>query len=255
MTWPMTWTPSRMRRTSTPLPVQRLVRRHGGRALLEGRQDLRRRSGGSRRLQLQVLGLLGTGGPRHGLWAAFAAAVGLAPFPDPSNPYRYFPPGDQNQEYDVFTPTVGAQWHLNPDAMLYASFSKGFKAGGWTTRSRTRWRTSTRRLSVPRRARPTSWVRIQVLRSSPAGQRGGLLDRLHRHPAADPGRRVTGIAERGRRGVKGAELELEAIIGGGFSLNVAAGYIDAEYRRTRGPQCSASRSTRTCRRRRSTSSR
>ena len=67
-------------------------------------------------------------------WAAFAAVVGLAPFPDPTNPYRYFPPGEQRQEYDVFTPTVGAQWHINPDVMLYASFSKGFKAGGWTTR-------------------------------------------------------------------------------------------------------------------------
>ena len=29
--------------------------------------------------------------------------------------------------------------------------------------------------------------------------------------------------------LKGAELELEAIIGGGFSLNLAAGYIDAQY--------------------------
>jgi len=31
--------------------------------------------------------------------------------------------------------------------------------------------------------------------------------------------------------LKGAELELQAILGGGFSLNVAAGYIDAEYTR------------------------
>jgi iron complex outermembrane receptor protein len=29
--------------------------------------------------------------------------------------------------------------------------------------------------------------------------------------------------------LKGAELEMEAILGGGFSLNLAAGYIDAEY--------------------------
>ena len=50
-------------------------------------------------------------------WAAFAAVVGLAPFPDPTNPYRYFPPGEQSQEYDVFTPTFGAQWHLNEDVM------------------------------------------------------------------------------------------------------------------------------------------
>ncbi|HET9865515.1 MAG TPA: TonB-dependent receptor, partial [Steroidobacteraceae bacterium] len=79
-------------------------------------------------------GCWGPNGPDMACWAAFAPTVGLAPFPDPNNPYRYFPPGEQKQDYDVFTPTVGAQFHVNEDAMLYASFSKGFKAGGWTTR-------------------------------------------------------------------------------------------------------------------------
>ena len=79
-------------------------------------------------------GCWGANGPDMACWAAFAGAVGLAPFPDPTNPYRYFPPGEQSQSYDVFTPTVGAQWHLNPDTMLYLSYSEGFKAGGWTTR-------------------------------------------------------------------------------------------------------------------------
>jgi len=31
--------------------------------------------------------------------------------------------------------------------------------------------------------------------------------------------------------IKGAELELQTIIGGGFSLNLAAGYLDAKYTR------------------------
>ena len=40
-------------------------------------------------------------------------------------------------------------------------------------------------------------LKSQFFDQSRAGQRGGLLHRLHRHPAADPGRRFTGVAERG----------------------------------------------------------
>ena len=80
-------------------------------------------------------GCWGANGPDMACWAAFAGVRRVwRHFPDPNNPYRYFPPGEQSQEYDVFTPTVGAQFHVNDDSMLYVSFSKGFKAGGWTTR-------------------------------------------------------------------------------------------------------------------------
>ena len=50
-------------------------------------------------------------------------------------PYlRYFPPIPDTQSWDIFTPTAGMQFHFNNDAMAYLSWSKGFKAGGWTTR-------------------------------------------------------------------------------------------------------------------------
>ena len=44
--------------------------------------------------------------------------------------YRYFPPGEQSQEYDVFTPTVGAQWHINDDVMALRELFEGLQ-GGW----------------------------------------------------------------------------------------------------------------------------
>ena len=34
----------------------------------------------------------------------------------------------------MFTPNVGTQFQFTPDVMGYASWSKGFKSGGWTTR-------------------------------------------------------------------------------------------------------------------------
>jgi iron complex outermembrane receptor protein len=165
-------------------------------------------------------------------WAAFAGAVGLAPFPDPTNPYRYFPPGEQSQKYNVFTPTLGAQWHVNDDQMLYVSFSKGFKAGGWTTR-----------LSNPVADIDEAAFGPEKSETYELGIKSQFLDnhvqvnaavfwtdytgiQLQIQEGASPVSQNAGDAE-----LKGAELELEAIIGGGFSLNLAAGYVDAKYTR------------------------
>jgi iron complex outermembrane receptor protein len=171
-------------------------------------------------------------GPDMACWAAFAAAVGLAPFPDPGNPYRYFPPGEQSQDYDIFTPTVGAQWHLNEDAMAYFSFSKGFKAGGWTTR-----------LSNPLADIADAAFGPEESETYELGWKSQFLDhhvqlnaaifytdytgiQLQIQEGASPVSQNAGDAE-----LKGAELELNAIVGGGFSLYLGASYIDAEYTR------------------------
>ncbi len=50
------------------------------------------------------------------------------------NVTRYFPATPDSQSWDIFDPTVGIQFHFTPDVMAYASWSKGFKQGGWTTR-------------------------------------------------------------------------------------------------------------------------
>ncbi len=177
-------------------------------------------------------GCWGANGPDMDCWAAFAAVVGLAPFPDPTNPLRYFPPGEQSQEYDVFTPTFGAQWHINPDVMAYFSFSKGFKAGGWTTR-----------LSNPVADIDEAAFGPEESETYELGFKSQFLDhrvqtnvavfftdytgiQLQIQEGASPVSQNAGDAE-----LKGAELELNALIGGGFSIYLGASYIDAEYTR------------------------
>jgi iron complex outermembrane receptor protein len=177
-------------------------------------------------------GCWGPTGPDMACWAAFAAIVGLAPFPDPTNPYRYFPPGQQKLSYNVFTPTVGVQWHLNSDTMLYGSFSKGFKAGGWTTR-----------LSNPLADIADAAFGPETSKSYELGLKSQFFDhrvqanaavfytnyngiQLQIQEGASPVSQNAGDAE-----LKGAELEVEAIVGGGFSVNLAAAYIDAKYTR------------------------
>jgi outer membrane receptor protein involved in Fe transport len=55
-------------------------------------------------------------------------------FPDPNNPLRYFVPGVQHQKFNNFSPKIGVQLHPVDQVMLYGSWSKGYKTGGWTTR-------------------------------------------------------------------------------------------------------------------------
>jgi len=173
-------------------------------------------------------------GPDMACWAGFASLpfINLAPFPDPTNPYRYFPPGEQSLDYSVFTPTVGAQWHVNEDQMLYVSYSEGFKAGGWTTR-----------LSNPLFDIDDAAFGPEDSTSYELGYKAQFADhrvqvntaifwteynniQLQIQEQASPVSQNAGDAE-----LKGAELELNAIVGGGFQIYVGAAYIDAEYTR------------------------
>ena len=55
-------------------------------------------------------------------------------FPNPSNPNQLYPIGENHERFDEFTPTANVQYHFTNDVMGYASYAKGFKTGGWTTR-------------------------------------------------------------------------------------------------------------------------
>ena len=116
--------------------------------------------------------------------------------------------------------------------MLYVSFSKGFKAGGWTTR-----------LSNPVADIDEAAFGPEESETYELGFKSQFLDhrvqtnvavfftdytgiQLQIQEGASPVSQNAGDAE-----LKGAELELNALIGGGFSLYLGAAYIDAEYTR------------------------
>ena len=60
-----------------------------------------------------------------------AAALG---FPDPNQPFRFYPPGVNQKRFNNFSPRVGIQLHPSDDVMVYGGWSRGYKTGGWTTR-------------------------------------------------------------------------------------------------------------------------
>ena len=153
-------------------------------------------------------------------------------FPTPGQPYRYFPAGTQTQKYGVYTPTTGIQFHVNNNDMLYMSYSKGFKAGGWTTR-----------LSAPLPNIADAAFGPEFNKALELGWKSRLLGSRMQLDAALFNSKYTGIQLNFQEGpspvlhnagdatLRGAEVEMQTLIGQGFSLGLTAAYIDAQYDR------------------------
>lgn len=163
-----------------------------------------------------------------GCYPVTAACATLLGFPDPNNPLQYMPPGTVTQNFYQFTPTAGLQYELTGNLMTYYTYSKGFKTGGWTTR-----------LSNPVSVQPSFGP--EKARTNEIGIKSEFLERrllvnaaafytkydsiqLNFEEGVSPTYKNSGNAS-----ILGGELEIHALLGGGFSLNGAAGYTDAYY--------------------------
>ena len=63
--------------------------------------------------------------------------AGLFCYPSASNIYQVYPvapAGGFGQSFSNFSPKLGIEYQANRDLLIYGSFSKGYKTGGWTTR-------------------------------------------------------------------------------------------------------------------------
>lgn len=132
----------------------------------------------------------------------------------------------------LITPRLAAEFQLNPDIMLFASVTEGFKSGGWNARG-----------TAPGLLQP---FRRELARSWEAGVRSQLFDdRLrvnataffmdiedYQAPSAfvGPGGAITFITlnEAGLEN-RGLELEIAAAPVDGLDLFAAIGLQDAEY--------------------------
>jgi iron complex outermembrane recepter protein len=155
----------------------------------------------------------------------------LLGFPSAAEPYRFYPPGVQTLEFSNTSPTVGGEYHISDDMMLYASFSKGYKTGSWTTR-----------LSAPHPVfDPSLDFDPEFAKAYEVGLKSELLDRRLRLNLAAFHTDYSGIQLNSQQGISptlvnagdariyGFEAEAEALLGGGFQLNTAFGYANAKY--------------------------
>jgi iron complex outermembrane receptor protein len=152
-------------------------------------------------------------------------------FGSDAEPYRFYPTGTQTLEFSNTSPTVGGEFHITPDMMLYANYSKGYKTGSWTTR-----------LSAPHPVFDSSLdFDPEHATAEEIGFKSELLDRRLRLNLAAFHTKYSGIQLNSQQGISptlvnagdariyGFEAEAEALLGGGFALNAAFGYTNAKY--------------------------
>jgi iron complex outermembrane receptor protein len=144
--------------------------------------------------------------------------------------FRYFPATPDSQAFHIFDPTAGIQFHFNEAVMTYLSWGKGFKSGGWTTR-----------LSAPIANPKVAEFKPEFSKTWELGLKSDWFSHRLRANAALFSTDYNGIQLNIQQGIspvytnagdaklKGAELELQSIVGGGLSFNFSASYIDAYY--------------------------
>lgn len=150
-------------------------------------------------------------------------------YPDPNNPVRVYVPGTNRKSFNDFSPKVGLQLHPAEDLMLYGSWSRGYKTGGWTTR-----------LTNPQ-GNVAPDFNEETATTFEVGVKSTLFDRMLQLNAAafttdyqdiqlniQIGTSPT-IANAGNARIKGFELEAILAPVRGLTINSSLGYIDAKY--------------------------
>jgi iron complex outermembrane receptor protein len=149
-------------------------------------------------------------------------------FPNPGQPLRYYIAGVQKKVFNNFSPKIGVQYHPTDDVMVYGSFSKGYKTGGWTTR-----------LSNPLPYAPGFGP--EKATTYEGGVKSELLDRHLQINAAVFLTEYKGIQLNFQQGVsptiqnagdariKGFEVEVTAAPIEGLTLTGSVGFTDAKY--------------------------
>jgi iron complex outermembrane receptor protein len=152
-------------------------------------------------------------------------------FPNPNNPNQVYPLGENHQNFNEFTPTIGAQYHFDSSLMAYASYAKGFKTGGWTTRLTAPLPPGSPAQSFGPESDQTyevglksEWFDKQLIVNAAAFY--SLYDQIQLtyQISTSP---VTQNA--GNATIKGLELTTQSRLGDHFSLNGNLGYMDAYY--------------------------
>lgn len=167
-----------------------------------------------------------------------ALLLGLPPvvYPNPADPYRLYPLGENHQKFNNFSFRVGAEYRFDRNVMLYASYATAFKGGGWTTRLQAPPFNLTTFAPLPA---PTFGP--EKARTAEIGLKSELLDRKVRlniaafHTNYDNIQLTfqndsTPITANGGNGrINGVEVELNTQFTPEWSFDASAGYLDAKY--------------------------
>jgi len=159
---------------------------------------------------------------------AFQLGFPLALHPDPTDTTLYFPSTLNKRTFNNLSFKAGLDYALTDDSLAYASFSQGYKSGGWTTRA-----------TVPILKAPE--FNEETAETYEIGLKGQYFDhRLQTNIAAfftnydnlqvtvqDGISPVTENAATSE--IKGVEFEFQSLLSENLEINGSIGYIDAKY--------------------------
>ncbi len=163
-----------------------------------------------------------------GCYPVSSACAPKIGFPDPAIPLQFVPGGLTTGNAYVFTPTAGFDYQFTPDLMGYATYSKGYKDGGWTTR-----------VTFPVPVTPSfgpekdqtyetgiksEWFDHHLLFNFDGFYSQYDDIQLTFQEGLSPTIKNAGDAE-----ILGAEMNAKWVVGDGLALGTTASYIDAYY--------------------------
>jgi len=147
-------------------------------------------------------------------------------------PYlRYFPPVPDSQQWHMFDPTASIQYHFNDNVMAYVSWSKGFMAGGWTTRFSAPITSPKQAEYGPETSKAwdlglkSSWFNHHLIVNTDVFDTNFNGIQLNVQQGASPT-----LVNAGNAKIRGWELEAQSLVGStGLELNGSAAFLDAYY--------------------------
>ena len=141
---------------------------------------------------------------------------------------------DPSEKWDEFTPKVGVRYRIDEDAMLYATYAKGYRSGGFNGR-------------VDELASATIPYDPETVDNYELGFKTEWMDQRVRFNGAifymdykdkqeeiglpsegDTGQRIS-VFNAADATMQGVELEVQAIVTEGLGLRANLGYLDSEY--------------------------
>ena len=165
-------------------------------------------------------------------WTQDDKEVQLVHFREASGRYVVGALGTQDtftEKWSEVTPKLGIELQATDDLMLYASYAKGFKSGGFNARPLT----GIQEVQTPydpetvdsyELGAKTSWWDRRMTANAAVFYNKYEDMQLTINATPQNFVRNAGEAE-----IKGAELEVVARLAAGLDFNVSAGYLDAEY--------------------------
>jgi iron complex outermembrane receptor protein len=143
-------------------------------------------------------------------------------------------PNDPSAKWDEFTPKVGLRYRLNDDAMVYATYARGYRSGGFNGRV-----DEIASATIPYDPESVDNYELGFKSEWAEGKlrlNGALFYMDYQDKQEEiglPSEGATGqrisVFNAANATMQGLELELQAIVTEGLSLRANLGYLDSEY--------------------------